>query len=155
MSRYPLGTESCMAKWVQLVCFFQWHLVWEWAFFCFYKLWGTYSEDIDDLYFLTEFCWARLEKFGWRLWQGLCIVKKSLTKLSPFWLNIVKKHVIIWPLGRVVDKNQQPVKYAIFSARFCWLLSLLQEPVQRWCLSGLNFGVNKNTNLHCLSFLKT
>lgn len=36
-------------------------------FFCFYKLWGTNSEDIDDLYFLTEFCWARLEKFGWRL----------------------------------------------------------------------------------------
>ena len=32
---------------------------------------------------------------------------------------------------RVVDRSRQPVKYTSFSARFHWLLSLLQEPVQR------------------------
>ena len=51
--------------------------------------------------------------------------------------------------GMVEDKSRQPAKYAGFYARFRRLVSLLREPDRS------KLGLNKNINLHSLSFLKT
>ena len=57
------------------------------------------------------------------IWKQSCISKCVLSCPGVNWLCT----------NRIVDKSQQ-------LAKFRRLLSLLQKPIQRWCLSGLNLG---------------
>ena len=58
---------------------------------------------------------------------------------------------------RVVYKSRQPAKFAGLSARFCRLLWLRQESryAEEMMFIRSKPGLNKNINLHCLSFLET
>ena len=58
---------------------------------------------------------------------------------------------------RVVYKSWQPAKFAGLSARFCRLLWLRQELryAEEMMFIRSKPGLNKNINLHCLSFLET
>ena len=57
---------------------------------------------------------------------------------------------------RIVHKSRQLAKFASFSARFCRLLSLLRESRygKEMTFIRSKLRLNRNTNLHCLSFLK-
>ena len=59
-------------------------------------------------------------------------------------------------VNKVVYKSRQPAKFAGFSARFCRLLSLLQETRygKEMMFIRSKLRLNKNINLHRLSFLK-
>ena len=52
-------------------------------------------------------------------------------------------------LDRVVYKSQQPAKFVSFFARFCWLLSLLQESKygKEMMFIRSKLRLNKNINL--------
>ena len=68
-------------------------------------------------------------------------------------IEIIKNYVSKKYQDQVVDKSRQPAKYAGFSARFSPATFIASRARTEMMFIRSKLGLNKNINLHCLSFL--